>query len=312
MTGNFWGDIRYQLSMGGMTLKLVAVNVGVFLVVSIISIFAFLFEGTASVAYFFKALLIAPNDPLELLKHPWTIFTYMFAHFQFFHILFNMILLYFTGKMFEQFYGPKRVLSTYILGGIAGLFLQVFAYNVFPVFSNNPAIMGGGVLGASGAVMAIFIGLAFYAPNLTVRLFGVFPVKLKWIALAAFLMDFIGLQRMDGVAHFAHVGGAIFGALTVINSKKGGKFMFNAERLFDYIANGLKGLVSSKPKMKVYKNTENQQRKSTYQTTQDAQRSDSDEARVDSILDKISASGYDSLTKEEKSFLFQQSRKNQK
>lgn len=312
MTGSVLGDLKYQIKMGGMTIKLVAVNVAVFLVVTLISLFAFLFEAQESVGELMRAIFVAPNRPIDLLTHPWTIITYMFAHFDFFHILFNMILLYFTGIMFEQFYGPKRVLSTYILGGIAGLFLQVLAYNIFPVFYNNPLFISGGVLGASGAVMAIFIGLAFYAPNLTVRLFGIFPVKLKWIALAAFLMDFIGLQRMDGVAHFAHVGGAIFGALTVINSKSGGTFMYKTERFFDKLANTFKGMFSSQPKMKVHRNKSTQQRKSTYNTTQSSKRSHSDEAKVDAILDKISASGYDSLTAEEKAFLFQQSRRDQK
>ena len=206
-----------------------------------------------------------------------------------------MLFLHFSGQLFEQIFDRRRLWQTYIFGGIAGGILEISAHYLFPSFQNTDQV----VVGASGSIMAIFTALAFHSPNIRVNLFGIFPVKIYLIAIFFLLNDLIGISdSSDNVAHFAHLGGAIFGLISIqsLHSNRNilnvlGNFFGRFKALFSHSNSSKK--VKTKFKSDEDYNLEKKKRQD----------------KTDSILDKISKSGYESLTKEEKDFLFNQSKK---
>ncbi len=228
-----------------------------------------------------------------ILYKPWGLITNMFSHFDLFHIFSNMIFLYFAGRLFEQYFDGKKLLIVYICGGLLGGLSEIVSSSV--LFPNEEIHT---VLGASGSVMAIFAALAFYSPNTKVFLFGMFPVRLFVLALFFLATDLIGIGNAnDHIAHFAHLGGALFGIIAMqnVHSEK------NILRRIENLWSRLKGLFKKKPK--VYY-TRSDQHKSDEQYNLEKRKR---QEKTDRILDKISQSGYESLSKEEKDFLFKQS-----
>lgn len=283
-----------------MVTRLIAVNVIVWLVVLTLSIVARLFlpalMGPASQTWY----LAAPAEVGKVLMRPWTILTHMFTHEGLFHILFNMWFLYILGNVYQSYFGPRKVLSTYLLGGFAGFLAFFLLYN------GSGALVAQGVtaIGASAAVMAIFVATATYFPDMSFRLLLIGDVKLKYLAIAYVLFDFVALNGVSNVGgHAGHLGGALYGFLFVQQLKRGRDLNTWLEKLIDRIA------VLFKPGTKL---------KVTYKKSGPTKRRKSDEEfnaerkkrqeRVDQILDKISRAGYDSLTKEEKDFLFRHSK----
>lgn len=306
---NFIEDFKMQYRTGGMTMKLLFWNIGVFLGYHLIGLFFFLFEQKGLFELYVTNNLIAASDPWFMLTHPWTIITYQFFHTDIWHILFNMVFFYFSGRMFEQILGSKRLLSTYLLGGVMGWLFHFGAHNIFPALY-HPGL--GGMLGASASVMAVFMAIAAYRPNWEVYLFGIFRLKLKYLAIFFVLTDLMSIEGRDSVAHFAHLGGAFFGFLMVAWEKRGIRIVPGFERLLDRLTNFFKGLFSRQPRMKVKYKKDNFGKTARPKTDHDFNaKKKKDQDRINAILDKISKSGYDSLTKEEKAFLFSQSRKNQ-
>jgi membrane associated rhomboid family serine protease len=304
---NFISDLKLRYATGGMFTKLIAVNLIVFLIISILTVFFKLSGVDVQIGSEFSNLMTSifalQTDPMQLLTHPWGIFTYMFSHFDTLHCLFNLLILYFAGKTLENYFSGTRILVIYLLGGITGAFFEVIAHSIFPVF-----IQHANVTGASGANMALFMALAFHKRDLEINLFGVLPIKILYLALIYFAIDFIGLGSNDGVAHFAHIGGALFGIYAITNPYANKNISFMLERYFDKIKSKFK--LRNKTKMKVSHNY-------TRNTATGTKKAKSDEfyamdkrdrqVKTDAILDKISKSGYDSLSKEEKDFLFNQS-----
>lgn len=236
----------------------------------------------------------------EFITHPWTLFTSMFTHYSLLHLLFNMIFLYFAGQLFEQLFNRKRLLYTYILGGIAGGLLEVIAHGIFPKLQ----IFNDIVIGASGSIMAIFIAIAFYRPSLKVNLFGILPVRIIILAGVFILIDLLALGSMDGTAHFAHLGGAILGILSIQNIQSSGNIVSRTQRFGDSILRFF-----SKDKSTEFKVKKGGSRMPHTKIDEEyALNAKRRQERVDKILDKISKSGYESLTKEEKNFLFNQSK----
>lgn len=301
---NFLEEIKFQWKYGGMHIKLIGVNLVVFLFIGILSVFGrLIFKASINpLEAFLGDLFVLNGNPTELATHPWGVFTSMFAHFDIFHFVFNMIFLYFSGRIFLSFFSSSRLLYTYLLGGLIGGVVQIIAHLIFPGLDGQSNY----VVGASGSIMAVFISIAFYRPNTTVNLFGVLPVKLIILAVIFMLQDLLSLGRPDGVAHFAHLGGALLGFLSVQSLNSKNNIITVAERA----GNGVKGWFSSKPKTKM-KATKGGMYTKNYNT-----RSDEDyyafkktqQEELDRILDKISKAGYDSLTKKEKQILFDQSR----
>ncbi|MDG1840934.1 MAG: rhomboid family intramembrane serine protease [Crocinitomicaceae bacterium] len=284
---------------GGMTVRLIFVNSLFFIFINIFQVYARLM-GEESL--FFNKLLVnvfaLKTDFFAFIYSPWGILTNIFSHFSFWHFAFNMVFLYFSGKMFEQLFDQKRLLYTYLLGGIVGGVLEIIAHYVFPSLRENFPV----VVGASGAIMAIFVALAFHRPNLEVRLFGILPIKLIFLAVFFLIQDFLSLGTQDGTAHFAHLGGALLGALSIRNIYASKNIINIFQRYMDRFFAFFSNLFKSKPRFK----SSNNRFKSDEQYNYESKKRQNE---VDQILDKISKSGYDSLSKKEKDFLFKQSKK---
>lgn len=299
--GTFIEDLKHQFKHGTMTIRLLFINVAIFLIINIFMVFGRLMGADLNfvIQNFIADVFVMHTDIKGFIYQPWTLFTSIFAHIDFFHILFNMIFLYFSGKIFEQMFDRKRLLYTYILGGIAGSLLEILAHAILP------ALMGKDVqvVGASGSIMAIFVALAFYQPQMKIMLFGIFPVRLIIIAGLYLLSDFFRLGTDDGIAHFAHLGGAIFGIASIQNIHSSG----NVVNFFQGLTDKLLRLFSKnkKPKFKVKQGGRTTQFKTDEEYNMNAKQR---QEEINRILDKISKSGYESLTKKEKDFLFNQSK----
>ena len=296
----FIEDIKYQYQHGGMTIRLLMANTFVFLVIQVLIVFGRLLGPStdSSVSKVLHSIFSLETSFSEFITHPWGIFTYFLAHFSFLHFLFNMIFLYFSGKMFEQLFDQKRLLITYLLGGIAGGLFELLAHIAFPLLQVEQT----NVVGASGAVMAIFTALAFYRPNLNVLLFGLLPVRIIILALIFILIDFISLGNDDGTAHFAHLGGVLVGILSIHRIHSTGNIINQTQMFWDKLLK----VFSRNKQLKVKKGGRSAQFKTDEEYNVSAKKR---QEKIDLILDKISKSGYESLTKEEKDFLFQQSKK---
>jgi len=287
--------------------KLIIINVAVFIIVNIINLFLFLFQvsnnpdgisGISLISYYFAV----PADLESLIYRPWTIFTYMFLQEDFFHIFFNMIVLYFGGKIFLEYLNEKKLLSTYILGGLVGAFFYILAYNLFPVFGES--VYYSVALGASASVLAILVAVSTYVPEYTVVLVLFGKVKLKYLALVVVLIDVLSIARGNSGGHIAHLGGAFWGFAYIYLMKNGKDLTLNFGRVnfrkfFKYF---------TKPKDNSKFDTTASDGRPLTDVEYNYRRNNQQE-RIDHILDKISKSGYSSLTREEKELLFKSSNK---
>ncbi len=281
-------NFAYQYKMASVLVKLIVINVAVFLVVSLGSFF---FSITP---HYLSNWFVLSDDLDTLLFRPWTLFTYGFLHFGFFHILFNMLWLYWFGQFVLNLFTGKRLLTVYLLGALFGGLLFVLSYNFFPVFSESR----GYLIGASGAVTAIMVFIATYTPNAEVRIFT-FTLKLWHIALFLFLFDLVRIPTSGNAGGLmAHVGGALFGFVYASQLAKGNDIGKWFENFMDWIANLFKPR-KKKPFKKVHRTTQ-----PSPQRSKSKEQKSVNQKKVDSILDKIGKSGYESLTKEEKDFLF--------
>jgi membrane associated rhomboid family serine protease len=288
---NFIEEIKYQLSHGTMTNRLIIYNVFVFAVILLLNILNLTINQISLTEYFFTL----DTNIVGFIIKPWGIITSIFSHFEIWHLIFNMLFLYFSGQLFEQIFDKKRLWQTYIFGGISGGMLEIAAHYLFPSFQNSDQV----VVGASGSIMAIFTALAFHSPNIRVNLFGIFPVKIYLIAIFFLFNDLIGIaDPSDNVAHFAHLGGAIFGLISIQSMHSSNNILSVLGSFFDRITKIITSGKSTKSGKAKFKTDEeyNLEKKRRQEKT-------------DAILDKISKSGYESLTKEEKDFLFNQSKK---
>ncbi|MCA1762413.1 MAG: rhomboid family intramembrane serine protease [Cryomorphaceae bacterium] len=290
-------DLKYSFKTGGVLTQFIYANVGVFLALTIIRLFGFFFKANTLAAVM---PWISANSGWEVMLYkPWTAITYMFVHEGFWHILFNMVLLYFSGRIFADLLGGKRFTAVYFMGGIAGFLVYFISYNVFPVF-NGASIP---IIGASASIMAILVAIATYNPNLELRLILLGNVKLKYIAIFFVATDILFLDQGGNVGgKLAHIGGALYGFLYSTSLKKGNDW----SGLFYTVTDFFRDLVAPKPKMKVASSKPGY--KARHYHTESKQEKEN-QIRIDEILDKISRSGYDSLTKEEKQFLFNNAKK---
>jgi membrane associated rhomboid family serine protease len=287
---NIGDQIKQQIKQGDGLMRLLIINVAVFLVYALSFTLSALFK--ADIRPFLVDILALPSDLGKLIFRPWTLVTYMFFHQDFFHLLVNMVMLYFSGMLFREFLGTRKLVSYYVLGGLAGGLLYVLFYNVFPLFEETVALSNN--RGASAGVMAIIIAAASYRPQMPVRLLFAIEVKLWVVAVLFVLLDLVNLPVENPGGHIAHLGGALFGYLAIVQYKKGK----DISEGFSQFLHNLQQLFQPKPKIrKVYSN------KGTRKKEQSSSRQTKDK-RMDDILDKISRSGYDSLTKAEKDFLF--------
>ena len=298
-------DLKHEFRGGSMVNRIIIANLSVFLLLLIIKILVLgLFQRPEAFGELIN-LLGVPHGFVDLAKQPWTIFTYMFVHVDFFHILFNLLWFYWFGEIFIQIAGNERVLPVYFMGGLAGAVFYILVLNLLPglAFSN------GFMIGASAGVMAIVVATAAMRPNYELHLLFLGAVKIKWIALFFLVTDLISVSNLSNTGgHLAHIGGAAVGLLFGLQLNNGTDISEGFANFFNWIGEK----ISPKPKPKprptvVYKNTvpPTPKRKRTVVGKKDAIR----QAKVDAILDKIKeVGGYDNLSPEEKEYLFRASK----
>ena len=280
-------DLVYKFKTLNIANKLIVINIGVFLLFFIAS---FLFNTSSDLL---MQWFVLPEGPIEVLKQPWSILTYSFLHGGFMHILFNMIWLNFFSKFVLNLFSEKRFLTIYLLGALYGGLLFVTAYNVFPVFVSK----AGYLLGASASVSALMVFAATYSPNISFRFFMV-TIKLWQLAVGLFLLDLFRLgSGTNPGGMLSHIGGGVFGYLYAVQLAKGNDIGLWFEKIVAGVANLFKTRKST-PFRKVHKTPKNTTNKKATVVKDDRQ------IKIDGILDKIGKSGYDSLTKQEKDFLF--------
>lgn len=245
-----------------------------------------------------------PADPAKFILQPWTLITYFFTHINFFHILFNMLFLYWFGRLIHEFLGDKRVISLYVLGGIAGGLLYILLYNLLPQFKSLTEFTF--MLGASAGVFAIVVGAAVFMPNYTLYLLLFGPVRIKYIAIFYILLSFFSIPGANAGGSIAHLGGAAIGFFFIRQLQKGndlGSWIF---RLINFV----KSFFVRQPKIKVsYSSGKARPHQGGVKDKKKKSSPAPDQAEIDSILDKISQSGYESLSKAEKQKLFNASKK---
>lgn len=277
-------DIKKRYTKGNIVEKLIFVNIAAFVITILVSVVQGLYEGQINWLIDWFSL---DNNVNALLKKPWSIISYGFLHADFIHILMNLMVLYFIGNLFLEYFTQKQLLSFYLLGTFFGGIFYIFSQSYFPLFDGESSIL----IGASAGISAIFIGIATYIPNYQLKLRFIGFVKLWYLAGIWIALDVIGLIGNNAGGNFAHLGGSLFGFLYVTKAS-------NTEiKIFDKLANLFKKKKKS-PLKTVHKS---KVKKSTTNNLNQQQ--------IDAILDKISKSGYDTLTKAEKDFLFRQGKK---
>ncbi|MDC0249260.1 rhomboid family intramembrane serine protease [Flavobacteriales bacterium] len=290
---NILNNLIQEFKKGTILNKLIYINVGLFLLFSILGVFSFMFQFDLNPIL--KRLYL-PAENSKLLSQPWTFITYMFLHNNFLHLLFNMIWLHFAGKIFLQYLNPKKLLSTYMLGGISGGLLFIIAYNYLPALTIYTQDVQA--LGASAAVLAIVVAIATYIPNYSVRLPFIGSVKLKHIAIFSVILDILSIPKGNAGGHIAHLGGAIFGYFYIKQLQKGNDYSIGFIKWINYLATFFK------PKRK-FRTVHKRSKSDTQFNKEKAEQ----QKAVNLVLEKISKSGYESLNTEEKATLFSASKK---
>jgi membrane associated rhomboid family serine protease len=287
-------DIERQWRHGGVLVRLIIVNVAVFLVYHAV-LFAFHLVGAEQPGLI--TYLASGSFLPWLMRRPWTVVTYMFTHEAPMHLFWNMVMLWTSGRLFADLLGERRLLGNYLLGGLSGFALYALCANVAGLqrYAGSDVI-----LGASAAVMGVFIGIAAFRPEMEVHLMFFGAVRLKYLAFIVLLLDLIGIRQGNNTGgHIAHLGGALYGYLAATRLKQGSDWSL---RFVDALAR-LAG-VFARPRMRVAKSSK---RRMAVYATEGTDGKRARQERVDSLLDKINRSGYDSLNKEEKDFLFRAS-----
>ena len=280
---SFFYNLKYRFGTFSIAEKIILINVVFFLFPMFLNVLFFLFNIPTS--SYLNWLQLSPNL-LTFIKRPWSLITYSFVHSGFFHLLWNMVLLYYAGRLLLNLFPDRIFINNYFLGVISGGLIFISSYSIFPVFEGNyPPLIG-----ASAGVMAVFIFICTYTPNQEIRFFFI-KLKLKHIGLAFFFLDIIQIPYGNAGGHLAHLGGAVLG-------------FFYARQLGEGrdIGSGFQNIWQSIFKKKYLKTVYRSPKNKSPTSKNSGERINQN--KIDSILDKISNSGYDSLSKEEKEYLF--------
>jgi membrane associated rhomboid family serine protease len=279
-------DFKYKFKSFNVFEKIIVINIIVFIIGTVVNVF-----GRTEDSLSFLKL---PSDFFSFLIKPWTFITYGFVHYDFWHILFNLLILYYISRMLLNLFRPKMALNIYFLGIIVGAIAFLFVYNVVPNQFLKPT---GGLVGASAGIRALLIFLGVYMAETEVRVLAV-NVKLKYIAMLLVAMDILGLFTWNQGGNVAHLGGALLGYLYATKLKEGKDIGSGFERIMDSIISWFQ------PKSTL-KTVHRKKTKGEYVgKTKEEFNTFNNQKKIDLILDKISKSGYESLTAEEKAFLF--------
>lgn len=306
MFESIWSDIKQQFSHGNALTKIILVNIGVFVFVNLVRIALMIVDGAApppSYEPFIHFWAISSNG-WHNLTHPWVFITHMFLHESFWHIFWNLLLLYWFARIVGDLLGDWRVLPIYLISGLAGG-LTYFIFSNIPTFW----VFGSYALGASAAVMGMLAVAGMTAPDYILHLILIGPVRLRWVVLVLIFLDVVALSwGSNSGGSIAHLGGAAMGFFIASQLQRGRDLTRPVANWFSQLNTWLKNLRMDRRKPKVVfrnvrKSDTTRPGPSRRQPTAD------DQARLDAILDKIKEQGYESLTKEEKQFLFNASKK---
>ncbi len=309
MYGNFWENLKNAFRHNNNSLfKLIAINLLVFFAVMVIRVLMTI-GGFGDWYSMGLSYLMMPASLSRLVTQPWSIFTYMFLHEGFFHILFNMLFLYWFGLLVHQFLGSRKLANLYILGGLAGALFYLIIYNLAPYFNNS--IDSSLMLGASAGVFAIVVGAATLSPNTTFMLILIGPVKIKYIAIFYVVLSFANSAGANAGGELAHLGGALLGYFYIVQLRKGVDLGIPVQKVGIFFED----LFSKKSKVKVtYRKAKTSGGFDSYSSSRSTSApsrasSDATQEEIDRILDKIAEKGYEALNKEEKRKLFEFSKK---
>ncbi len=287
---NIWDDIKRTFKHGSALTRLIYINLGVFLLIKLLGVIFYL----GGIPFYLVEWLSVPSNPEILLQRFWTPVTYMFLHSGFLHLLFNILGLYWFGKLFLYRFEGDKLLSVYLLGGLSGALLYVLAFNIFPAFVSVNAIL----LGASASVFAILVAIAVYDPQREIHLFFIGRFPLKYIAAFYVVLSIIGISASNPGGNLAHLGGAAWGWFYIAQLRKGKDRGSGLVAFIDKIGDWFK----PKERLKVtFKQQAPPRDDYEYNRQQNIQQEE-----INRILDKIAQSGYESLTKKEKEILFKQ------
>lgn len=282
-----------------MLMKIVVINIAVFLVLNIISI-VMIFAGEESGRFIVEQWVAMPGNFGRLARHAWTPLSYMFSQIEPLHLIFNMLWLYWFGIVFQLLSTPKRMIGLYLLGGLGGAALYLLAVNTIPYFAGH----GGLLIGSSASVIAIVTATAIMAPDYRMNLLFLGAVSLKWIAIVTIGIDLLSVTGSNAGGHIAHLGGAAVGAIFALGLKRGHDITAPLNSLIDAIVN----LFRRRPKVRPARFRASGAPSAPRPSAPSAA-SAADQAELDKILDKIKKSGYSSLTADERARLFDVSRR---
>ena len=290
-----WDDLKLTFRNGSNLTRLIYINIVVFVLITIVAVIGFLIANP-EISEKALDLFSVPASLHTLLARPWTLITYMFTHKDIWHILFNMLWLYWFGRIFLEYLDGRKLVAVYLLGGISGAIVYIISFNIFPAFTG--IVADSVAIGASASVMAIVIAIAAYVPDYTVQLFLFGRIKIKYMALAIFVLTSIMDFSVNSGGKLAHIGGAFFGYIYIINLRHGHDLGKGFNRIIDFFVT----IFKPRKKLKVtHKKVATEYEYNKIKTDHQKQ--------INNILDKISKGGYDSLTKEEKETLFKESQK---
>ncbi len=294
---NLLDNIKQTFRQGNSLTKLIYINAAFFVVLKLLIIILQLFNISGS---FILPYLAIPADLTQLLYRAWTPLTYMFLHEGIMHFLFNMLTLFWFGKIFLMYFSEKQLVGLYLVGGLVAALFYVLAFNLFPFYAAS--LPYSILLGASGSIMAIIVASAIQSPNLEMQLLLLGGVKLKFIALVVVLTSLFGMTSANAGGEVAHLGGALAGYLFIVSLRQGKDITKGLNRILDTISDLFK------PRKLKVKPNPNRQGKPMSDADYNAFKARKI-AEIDRILDKIKTSGYQSLSAEEKKQLFEQGNK---
>lgn len=294
----FITDLKQNFQRGTIALQFIYINVGVFVVTSFLGVLWMLFNRDGA---WLMQYLELPAEPLRFLCQPWSLLTYMFMHAGVFHLLFNMLWLYWFGQLFLSIYSAKHLRGLYFLGGLCGGVLYMLSYNVFPFFQTS--LPFSYLLGASASVLAIVVATAVRAPEYPVTFLLLGSIRLKYVALMMVVTDLLFMTSGNAGGHIAHLGGALAGWWFASGLQRGQDATAWINLVFDRCSAWLHRAQSPRrPQMNLHKGGREQDYAYNARKKQQSE-------EIDRILDKLKKSGYNSLTTEEKKSLFDASKR---
>ncbi|MDR3251954.1 MAG: rhomboid family intramembrane serine protease [Tannerella sp.] len=309
---NIFTEIAGRYKAGSILAKYIYINAAVFILIRLTMVIL----DMMLIDSHFAVYLQAPSS-LPLLAHrPWTVFTYMFVHLEFLHVLFNLLWLYWFGKLFLQFFTGRQFGGLYVLGGLAGAALFLLTYNTLPILMKTADFSF--LTGASASVMAIVFAVSFYRKDYIINLLLIGRIRLIYIAIGVLLIDIIALTSENAGGHIAHIGGALLGVIFATQYTNGKDITNFINRWIDRLVNIFNHKPrrsGKKPKFKVYRNdnanadNKGSARKRPETDEEYLRRKNAENKIIDDILDKLKRSGYESLSTEEKKRLFDASKK---